>query len=316
MAELSPIGRRALYLSGDADDVEHLEKVLKALASAPRLRILELLSSHVYNLSEIASLLNMSMSTANLHVTILEEAGLVNSELHPASRGRQKISARTYDTVVLNLARGKLEEEQETTYAMPIGAYVNASVTPTCGIAGETGIIGLFDDPLSFFEPDRLNAQLIWFYHGYLEYRFPNRIPQGCTLDSLQLSMEICSEAPLHRNEWPSDITVWINDVELGYWTCPGDFGQQRGLLTPLWWENWNSQYGLLKVWQVDRAGSYIDHQKISSVCLSELKLLEQSLISVKIGVKPDSEHVGGINIFGRHFGNYPQDIVLRLNYH
>jgi len=25
---------------------------------------------------------------------------------------------------------------------------------------------------------------------------------------------------------------------------------------------------------------------------------------------------VGGINIFGRRFGNYPQDLVLRLRYH
>ena len=316
MADSSPIGRRALYLNGDADDIEQLEKVLKALASAPRLRILELLSSHVYNLSEIASLLNMSMSTANLHINILEDAGLINSELHPASRGRQKISARAYDSVILNLARGRTEEEKEAAYTMPIGAYVDARVTPTCGIAGETGMIGLFDDPLSFFEPERVNAHLIWFYHGYLEYRFPNRVPEGCTLRNLQLSMEICSEAPLHRHEWPSDITVWINDVELGHWTCPGDFGQQRGLLTPSWWENWNSQYGLLKVWQVNGAGSYVDHQKISSVNLDDLKLHGQPLISVKVGVKPDSKHVGGINIFGRQFGNYPQDIVLRLSYH
>jgi predicted transcriptional regulator len=36
----------------------------------------------------------------------------------------------------------------------------------------------------------------------------------------------------------------------------------------------------------------------------------------VRIGVKADARYVGGLNIFGRHFGNYPQDIVLRLRYH
>jgi predicted transcriptional regulator len=30
--------------------------------------------------------------------------------------------------------------------------------------------------------------------------------------------------------------------------------------------------------------------------------------------VKADAKHPGGINIFGRGFGNYDQDIVLRLN--
>ena len=32
-----------------------------------------------------------------------------------------------------------------------------------------------------------------------------------------------------------------------------------------------------------------------------------------RIGVREDARHPGGINIFGRGFGNYDQDIVLRL---
>jgi predicted transcriptional regulator len=35
--------------------------------------------------------------------------------------------------------------------------------------------------------------------------------------------------------------------------------------------------------------------------------------ITVRIGVKEDAEHVGGINIFGRGFGNYDQDLMMRL---
>jgi predicted transcriptional regulator len=34
----------------------------------------------------------------------------------------------------------------------------------------------------------------------------------------------------------------------------------------------------------------------------------------MRIAVKRESRHPGGINIFGRGFGNYDQDIVLRLN--
>jgi predicted transcriptional regulator len=33
----------------------------------------------------------------------------------------------------------------------------------------------------------------------------------------------------------------------------------------------------------------------------------------MRIEVKRDARHPGGLNIFGRGFGNYDQDIVLRV---
>ena len=102
-------------------------------------------------------------------------------------------------------------------------------MTPTCGIAGERGIIGLFDDPASFYGPERVNAQLIWFRHGSVENRFPNRLPPKVTVDRL---------------------------------------------------------------------------------------LDQRSSIAVRIGVEADATHVGGLKLFGRKFGNYAQDIRLRLRYH
>ena len=127
--------------------------------------------------------------------------------------------------------------------------------------------------------------------------------------------MEICSEAPLHHDDWPSDITLWINEVEVGTWTSPQDFGGQRGALTPEWWESYNTQYGLMKSWQITDEGSFIDGLRISNVTLPALKIKEQGFISARIGVKADAQHVGGINLFGRQFGNYPQDIILRLRF-
>ena len=220
-----------------------------------------------------------------------------------------------YDTLIVALARGDTTEEHSLEVSMPIGAFVDCQVTPTCGLAGSEGIIGLFDDPTSFFEPERVNAQLLWFHHGYVEYRFPNRLPSQATVASVAVSLELCSEAPLHHKEWPSDITMWLNGVEIGTWTCPSDFGGQPGLLTPSWWESWNSQYGLLKVWTVTDSGSFIDGRHISDVTLDDIRIANSPTFTVRIGVKPDARHVGGINIFGRQFGNYPQDIVLRLRY-
>ncbi len=292
------------------------QQVLKALASEPRLRILELLGKHLSNVSEIAEALHIPVSTANLHVSILEDAGLLITEMQPAKRGVQKVCARAYEIITVTLpVEGARQDARVIELSLPVGSYVACEVTPTCGLAGRNGLIGLLDDPSSFYEPNRIDAQLIWFHHGYVEYRLPNRLPPKAVPTSLQVSAEICSEAPLHHDDWPSDITVWVNGVDIGTWTSPADFGGGRGILTPAWWETRNTQYGLLKVWQVNQEASLVDGVKVSTVRLPDLKITESNLLTVRIGVQVDAEHVGGINLFGSSFGNYPQDVVMRMTY-
>jgi predicted transcriptional regulator len=198
---------------------------------------------------------------------------------------------------------------------MPIGMFVGHDAKPTCGLASSEKLIGRLDDRASFYEPERSEAQLIWFSQGYLEYRFPNRRYQEAEPRSLLLSMEICSEVAPHHDDWPSDIFLEINGTRIGYWTSPGDFGGQRGLLTPAWWHEHNTQYGMLKTWRVDRTGSSIDGQPLSEVAIGDLRLNQQPYISVRIGVDAHAQHMGGLNIFGRKFGNHAQDIMLQLHY-
>jgi predicted transcriptional regulator len=294
-------------------DSERGRRTLAVLASEPRLRLLEYLSDRVANVSEIASELGMSVSTATLHVSALEEAGLVTTELRPASRGIQKVCARLYDCILVEFSHGAdSTDETVVEVSMPVGAYTDCEATATCGLASAKGLIGLVDDPLSFYEPERVHAQLLWFRHGFVEYRFPNRLPPYVTPTSLTLSAEVCSEAPLHRDDWPSDISVSINKTEIGTWTAAGDFGGQRGALTPDWWETRNTQYGHLKVWRVTNDGTFIDGMRLSDVCLEDLDL-SGPVITLRIGVAPDARHVGGLNLFGERFGNYPQDMVLTL---
>ena len=178
-----------------------------------------------------------------------------------------------------------------------------------------TGLIGLMDDPASFYEPDRLEAQLIWFRAGHVEYRFPNRVPPGAAIEALTVTAEVCSEAPLHDADWPSDISVWVNDVHLGAWTCPGDFGGTRGRLTPSWWDERDSQFGVLKRWRVNREGSTIDGVDLSDTKIDRFGLRPGQPISIRLGIHPDAANVGGLNLFGRGFGNYPQDVTLRIDY-
>ncbi len=305
---------RGLSLQGDPEDSETY-RTLKAVASETRLRILHLLGDQLLNVSEIAQALELPISTANMHITVLEEAGLLLTEHRPATRGSQKVCTRAYDTLLLQFPKVKGQEDDFTELSTPVGAFVDCQVTPTCGLASQTGLIGLLDDPASFYETGRAQAQLLWFHQGYVEYRFPNRLPPKATLESLSLSFEVCSEAPMHHDDWPSDISVWIGGVKVGTWTSPADFGGQRGKLTPSWWESRNSQYGLLKVWQVNRDYSLVDGLKVSSVTLDDLNIGAHDYISVRIGVEADARFIGGLNLFGRAFGNYPQDIVLRLRH-
>ena len=48
---------------------------------------------------------------------------------------------------------------------------------------------------------------------------------------------------------------------------------------------------------------------------LENLKLMPQSPLTVRIGIKSDAQNKGGFNLFGRKFGNHEQDLVLRLYY-
>lgn len=314
MADI-PTPRHLVLGIGADDGDDRLDAALKALASEPRRRILALLGDALHNVSEIAAALDLPVSTANMHVGVLERAGLLITDHRPAARGSQKVCTRAFDSVTLRMPTPRPEHGSMLELAVPIGSYVDCQVAPSCGLASADGIIGLFDDPASFYDSTRTDAQLLWFHHGYVEYRVAHRLPPTAVLQSVHVSAEVCSEAPLHHDDWPSDLTLWINGVEVGSWTSPADFGGQRGTLTPGWWEDHNSQYGLLKVWQVNGEGSWVDGIRLSDVRLTALKIPDRPYLTVRLGVKPHTRHVGGLNLFGRRFGNYPQDLVVRLKY-
>lgn len=305
---------RTLKLDGDIESPEYVS-VLKALDSINRLRILRYLWNKVASVSDIALALGVPASTVALHVETLEEAGLIRTELEPASRGLQKVCNRLFDKIEVALPVYDQPREEELELNVPIGMFSSFEVSPTCGLVSESGIIGQQDDPTSFYEPNRMNAQLIWFHQGYLEYCLPNRLPAGAQPEALSLSMEICSEAPNYNLDWLSDITLWINGVDVGTWTSPADFGGEPGRLTPPWWPLRYTQYGLLRSWRISQRETTVDEVRISNVTIADLKLAQTKVLTVRIGIKPEAKNVGGLNLFGNRFGNHPQDINLWLSY-
>ena len=290
--------------------------IAKSLASAPRLRILEYLVTKVASLSQIARDTDMPIATASMHLASLEGAGLVSSQTAPGKRGQQRIYTRLYDTVVFRLPelQGSAEVDHFAIH-MPVGAFVNHDVSSPCGMAGIESVLSALDDPVLFYSPERDQAQLVWLAHGFLEYRFPNHSYQRDHPSSLQLSLEICSEAAPSAGDWRSDIFLEINAQRVGVWTSPADFSDKRGNLTPAWWPDWNSQYGLLKVWQIGSNGSSVDGSAISDLCIHDLNLPALPYISARIGIDDNAPNKGGLNIFGRGFGNHPQDIIMQIDY-
>lgn len=289
-------------------------EMIKALGNEHRRNIMQLLNSGPLNVNEIAEKLQLPFSTTAVNIKKLEDAGLITTEVIPG-RGSQKINSSRYDRIVIDLIPEKIKNENSTIIDMPIGDYVDCQVEPTCGLLSSEQILGLLDHPRSFYEPERRLAQLLWFRSGYVEYKFPNRIPFGKTCTELEISAEVCSEAPYSKDDWPSDITLWVNDVEIATWTSPGDFGGRRGFLTPTWWEIHNSQFGMLKHWRINSEGCFIDGTKVSVNTIQTLNLLDRPFISVKFGVKEDALNKGGMNLFGKKFGNYEQDIIMKLQY-
>lgn len=297
------------------DDKEELAMVAKALSSEVRIEIIKLLNLMSLNVNEISEKLEIPASTAALNVKVLEEAGLIHTELQPGTRGSMKLCSIKRGVIRIELNSAFIDLNSTSFINIPIGNYVDCKVTPTCGLVNDKIFIGAEDDQRSFYKPEHTSAQLIWFHSGYLEYRFPNNDIQGKSVNSIEISMEICSEAPNYQNDWPSDITLWINDIECGTWTSPGDFGGRRGVLNPPFWSDGSTQFGILKTWKVTSKGTFIDGKLVGQGKIEDLKLVEGDYGRLKIGVKEDAENVGGMNIFGERFGDHNQNIVIRLDY-
>lgn len=307
---------RYMYLSIREDEDEMMEKIAVALSSKTRRDILRVVNDLSYNISEIAHKLDLPISTVAFHVKHLREAGLVHVQERMLTRGVEKIVSHKVDEIVLKcVAPLTVFETACTKFQIPIGSYTDCKVVPTCGMASTENMIGIDDTPGIFYSTERNDAQIIWLANGYLEYRIPNYYLANEEATELLFSMELCSEAPNYRNSWPSDITFWVNGYEVCTWTSPGDFGGRRGRLNPDWWPDISTQYGVLKTIRINERGVYLDEQKMSSMKISQLHIEEDDYFTIRIGIKPDAQNIGGFNIFGEKFGDYEQAIHVKVEH-
>lgn len=287
----------------------------KALGSEVRIEIIKLLISNKYmNMNELATRLNITNGALTNHIKKLEACGIVTTSNESASHGNQKLCSLHLDKVLIEI-NNPVSSENVYNTELKVGHFSNYHVYPTCGLASDQRLIGEVDDTRYFAHPDRYDADILWFTKGYVEYMIPNFIPYTQKITQIVISAELSSEAPGTNNNWLSDISFYLNDIFIGKWTSPGDFGDVRGIFTPDWWfPNWN-QYGLLKMLVINHKGTFIDGLQISAATINDFHLNSNSTIKLRLGVDDDAERIGGLTIYGQGFGNYGQDIKVSIHY-
>lgn len=288
--------------------------LFKALGSDIRISILELLLEREnMNLNDLASALGLTNGALTTHIRLLESAGMiaVNKE---ASMGNEKRYHVISERILIQVRKEAVAVNAYET-DLGVGLYSSYEVTPSCGLSTPEHYVGQLDDPRYFAHPDRCRSDILWFTQGYVEYMIPNFLPPNQKADQISITAELCSEAPGSNDLWPSDIHFYLNDVLLGYWTSPGDFGGIKGIFSPSWWSLSMNQYGLLKCITINHEGSFIDGILMSDVTIDRFHLDEKSPLRFRFAVPESAKHVGGLTIFGKNFGNYNQDIRIKVEY-
>lgn len=296
-------------------DLPLIEKVCYALSNSTRLQILSQLQQGNKTIPQLAQDNNLAITSVVYHTEILANAGLIDISLTPSQKGDVRTCYKVLKELNLNIAKPHLTTiaTKQIKYSCGVGSFIDCSTDFDCSFATtEQVFINRWD---SVFKNERYSAGLIWANKGFLKYAFPNDFAKNNNCTELEISFEICSEAINYDNNFRSDVTFWINDIELCTYTCPGDFGDRQGILNPDWWHKQDSptQYGELKTIIINSNGVFLNGELVNKkVTLNTLNLDKSNRLTFTLGNKPGTLNEGGFNLFGKTFGDYPQDIVLK----
>lgn len=286
-----------------------------ALSSPTRIKIIELLQGTNYmNIDTLAKMLNISNGALTPHIKKLADCGLINVKLESIGHGTQKLCSIAESKIVIDLIDKTLTGKY-VQLEFNVGQFSDCLINPTCGLCDKEKPLFEFDMPHYFKYPERFNAELMWYTDGYVTYSFPNPLKEDQLLSELHISFEISGEGPFIAKDYPTAIDFYNGKSFLGRYDCPGEFAEHNGKLTPEWWTY--GQYGQLITLIIDKNGTTINGLEASSYTIENL-LNEGSideLIKFTISCQDRSKSKGGITIFGKNFGDYPQGIIMKAFY-
>ena len=148
---------------------------------------------------------------------------MIRTETQRARKGNQKICHTSFDQVLV-----MFEEDTNALsanaieVAMPLGLYTSCEVSAPCGLCSNEGIIGLLDVPNTFLIRTACTPDSSGSPAAFLNISFPTMPSSRVgSVESMEFSMELSSEVPGTAADWPSDITVSVNGMDIGTWTSP-----------------------------------------------------------------------------------------------
>ena len=292
-------------------------EIFKALGSDVRMRIVQMLAENKeMNLNEIAAGLGLTNGAVTAHIRKLEECGIIHVRTDHSGRGVQKMCRLDVDQILLDTSN-VLEDSSAKVYEtqIRIGHYSDYSVQPRCGLAGDSSLIGTAGDPRVFAYPERVNADLLWLHDGYVEYRIPNLLPENHMIVQLTISFEISSADSGLPGDTRSDIRFSLNGQPLGCWTSDLVQDGARGIYTPVWWTGARCQHGFLKMLVINQMGVYRDGEKIAETGPDWQYFDSSGDMKLRFEAHPENGRSGGIALYGSSFGNYMQNIEVRVHY-
>ena len=317
------INEEAILNLGNESDFEKISIISNALAHPVRLKILRQLQDGARSIPELAEMNNLSITNCIFHTNILADAKLINVRLVHYRRTNKKVRVctRLLRKFNVNLFLGDHYEfpgpnKELCNYSVRVGEFIDISDdVDACFATRENFYFGTWK---GIYNPERFNADLIWSNGGIISYAFPNDFTMKGDVEQLILDLEICSETLDHDNLHQSDITFWMNDVELFTYRCPGDYGDRVGALNP---EYWSKGKNVLPTQYGDRLHVVINKNEIhlnevlvnKKFNLESLNLSKGNKLKLTIGNKKGCEYPGGWNIFGKGFGDHPIDIELKV---
>lgn len=283
-------------------------QVYKALSDDTRLAILHILSHGPRSVSELTAKCQISRSIVTRHLRKLEDAHLIFF----TKKGRSKVANLISQDIVINVLDVNRKNMTINRIDIPVGMFSKFDVKPTCGLADQSGYIGIIDDARSFNDFNRSHAQIVWFSKGFVEYTIPNYLAAQDNIKMIALNAELGSEFPTSNSNWPSDVSFELDGHHLGIWKSKGDFADVRGKFTPRWTSKEFNQYGTFVTLIVTELGTYISGKQISDLTIQQLLPLPD-ILKLRIGVNPNAPYQGGCTIFGKGFGNYNKEMNLTV---
>ncbi len=204
---------------------------------------------------------------------------------------------------------------------IPVASFYNYEIEPQ-----PEGVLAIDQgERLSFKGEKRNLAQVIWFRGaGFFEYKIKNpfklleEIPE---IKEADIFFEACSEEWKSKLNHYSDISVYLNNNEIGTITLKNDYGGERRGKYPLpsWWPLDNTQYGEKVLLKIKENGTYLQGSSNQEKRISNFKITDIDFtkpdIYLKISVNKNAKNKGGINIFGEKVGDFNKPFSFSIKY-